>query len=401
MAKLTKRTVEAARSGDTDFFVWDDRIAGFGLRIRSSGKRTFIVQYRTPEGRQPRRVLGHYPVLTADQARDEAKEWLRNARRGDDPALARDKSRRAATLTDLCERYGVEHADLHKKDGSIAEDRRIAQVYIMPALGHNKAVSVSTEDVARLHKSMRGTPYMANRTLALLSAVFNRAEREMRQLRADWINPCRGVRRYQEEKRRRYLAPAELARLGKVLAAATADGLAAADAVAAIRLLIFTGCRRSEVLTLKWDQVDLGARRLRLADSKTGAKDIHLSPPAIKVLQGIEPAEGNPYVFPGRVAGSHMKDLKHAWPKIRERAKLEDVRVHDLRHSFASVGAGAGLSLPIIGALLGHSQPATTARYAHLASDPLQEAVDLVGARLADALDGGEGGEVIPLHRTS
>ena len=172
--------------------------------------------------------------------------------------------------------------------------------------------------------------------------------------------------------------------------------------VAAIRLLILTGARRWEILSLPWSQVDLENRRLRLADSKSGAKEVHLNPPAVEVLRRLTPVEGNPYVIPGRRKGAHMQDLKSAWQKIRDKAGLEDLRLHDLRHSFASVGAGAGLSLPVIGALLGHAQPATTARYAHLASGPLQQAADLVGQHLADALEGGvhkEGGEVVPLGR--
>jgi integrase len=400
--KLTKRQVETARPGEADRFIWDEALPGFGLRLRSSGRRSFIVQYRTREGRSRRRVLGTFPTMTVDEARREARDWLTTAQKGKDPAVTLDLARRAATVRELCQRFLKDHAEPHKKPRSAAEDKRLIDRIVGPALGSRKAAAVCEEDIAQLHKSLRATPYTANRVRALLSAVFNQAEGELRKVKADWINPCRRVKPYKEVKRRRYLAPAELAALGQALTAAEAEGSVEPASVAAIRLLILTGARRWEILSLPWSQVDLEGRRLRLADSKTGAKDIHLNPPAIEVLRGLAPVEGNPYVIPGRREGAHMQDLKSAWQKIRDKAGLEDLRLHDLRHSFASVGAGAGLSLPVIGALLGHTQAATTARYAHLASDPLQEAADLVGRRLAEALEGGgrkEGGEVVPLGR--
>jgi integrase len=413
MAKLTKRLIDGLATPESDTLLWDDGLPGFGLRVRPSGRRAFVVQYRTADGRQRRRTIGTYPVLTVEQARAQAREWLSGAQRGQDPALTRDRNRAATTVAKLCERFLEGHADLHKKASSATEDRRLIERYIKPVLGQQRAPSVTHDDVERLHKSLRETPYQANRMLALLSAVLNQAEPEMRAARPDWMNPCRRVRRFKEEKRRRYLAPAELARLGEALTEAEQDGAVKLvqpdgsvieeavpkEAVVAIRLLVFTGCRRSEILSLPWSAVDLDGRRLRLDDSKTGAKDVYLAPPAVAVLQAIEPSEGNPYVIPGRKKGAHMQELKGAWQRVRARAGLDDVRLHDLRHSFASMGAGVGLSLPIIGALLGHTQAATTQRYAHLASDPLREAADLVGQRLADALGraGAAPDSVVPL----
>jgi integrase len=391
MPKLTKSVVDRVKSETGQLFLWDDDLPGFGMRVLPSGRRSFIVQYRTLDGRQRRRVLGTFPVMTVDQARRLARQWLVNAQRGEDPAEAIDKSRRAATVADLCRRYLDHHAQHHLKPKTANEDRRLIERLIVPALGNRKAVTVSHHDVDQLHRNLKAAPYQANRAVGLLSTIYNQAELELRKVRPDWANPCRKVKRYKEDKRRRYLSAAELARLGQTLAAAELEGLAEPESIAAIRLLIFTGCRRGEILSLQWDQVDMQSRRLRLSDSKTGAKDVHLAPPAVEVLQGLRP----------RDKGTHMQDLKGAWQRIRDRAELPDVRLHDLRHSFASVGAGAGLSLPIIGALLGHSQPATTARYAHLASDPLQEAADLVGSRLEDALKGGgaAGGDVVKLPR--
>jgi integrase len=400
MAKLTKRSVESLRPTESDRFVWDDSQPGFGVRVPPSGRRSFIVQYRTAEGRQRRRVVGRFPVMTVEQARRAAREWLVSAQRGGDPAEGIDISRQAASLGELCDRYIEEHGELHKKASSLYEDKRLIKARIKPALGSRKAASINQSDVQSLHRGMKATPYQANRVLALLSTIYSRTEGELRRGRPDWLNPCRGVNRFKEEKRRRYLAPAELARLGEALSVAEAKGLAEPEAIAAIRLLIFTGCRRSEILSLEWDEVDIENRQQHLPDSKSGAKDVQLPPPAIEVLLSLTRKPKNPYVITGRRKGSHLTDVKGPWSRIRDLAGLKELRLHDLRHSFASVGAGAGLSLPIIGALLGHSQPATTARYAHLARNPLQEAADLVGQRLADAMKGdrADGGEVVELR---
>ena len=183
----------------------------------------------------------------------------------------------------------------------------------------------------------------------------------------------------------------ELAHLGEVLTEAEHTGTELPSAIAAIRLLLFSGCRRSEILTLQWEHVDFERQCLRLQESKTGAKTVYLSPPALEVLTGTERQEGNPYVIRGAKPGAHLVNLTKPWMRIRARAGLDDVRLHDLRHSFASVAVAGGLSLPLIGALLGHTQPQTTARYAHLAADPLRQATDLVGRRIAAAMEPTQG----------
>ena len=293
MPKLTKRLIDSLRPADDDQFAWDDELAGFCVRVRPSGRRSFVVQYRTPERRQRRRVIGTYPTMTVDQARRAAREWLVDAQKGEDPAEAQDISRQAETVSDLCERFLAHHAALHKKPQSAREDRRIIERYIKPAMGRRFAASVTQKDVESLHKSLKTAPYQANRVLALLSTIFNMAEPELRRSRSDWVNPCRWVKRFAEEKRRRYLSSAELARLGQALATAETERSEWPWAIAAIRLLIFTGCRRSEILTLRWDEVDFEAHRLRLADSKTGAKDIYLGPPALEVLENLQRVDGN------------------------------------------------------------------------------------------------------------
>jgi integrase len=235
--------------------------------------------------------------------------------------------------------------------------------------------------------------------MAVLSKMLNLAEKWGE--RPDGSNPCRHVEKYRERKRERFLSQAELARLGEALAEAERNGSESPYAIAAIRLLILTGARVSEILTLEWGHVDFERACLRLPESKSGAKVVHLSPPARELLASLPRIEGNPYVLPGLKERAHLVNLEAPWRRIRARASLEDVRLHDLRHSFASVGAGAGLSLPVIGALLGHSQPGTTARYAHLATDPLKQANNVIGTRIATALEGkakGGGAEVSALR---
>ena len=235
---------------------------------------------------------------------------------------------------------------------------------------------------------MRATPGAANRTLALLSKMFNLAEKW--GLRPDGSNPCRHIEKYPERRIDRFLSNAELADLGKVLAEDEYGRTELPSSIAAIRLLLFTGCRLSEILTLRWEHVDFENQYLRLPESKTGPKLVYLSPPALDLLSDLKREDDNPFVILGRKPGTHQVNLRKPWGRIRKKAGLEDVRIHDLRHSFASMAVAGGLSLPVIGALLGHSQPATTARYAHLADDPLRQAANIAGGRIAAAMKGGK-----------
>jgi integrase len=289
------------------------------------------------------------------------------------------------TIADLGQRYLDEHARPKKKPSSVKADLCNLKNHILPALGRREIADVSRADVARLHHSMRETPGGANRTLALLSKMFNLAERW--GLRPDGTNPCRHVERYRERKLERFLSDEELARLGKALERAERDGLASRSGVAAMRLLIFTGCRSSEILGLRWEHVDQQRRLLRLPDSKTGARIVPINAPALAVLSQLE-GNGLPWVLPGRRDGSHLVNLSKPWDSIRKLAHLEGLRLHDLRHSFASVGASTGLGLPTIGRLLGHTQAATTQRYAHLADDPLRKASEAIAAHLEKAMKG-------------
>lgn len=387
MPKLIKRSVDAARPGPRESFVWDDELPGFGLRVFPSGRKTFFVQYRARgQSRTRRYVLGPYGVLTPADARDLAIEVLAQVRKGRDPSEERRVEAHAPTVGDLCARYLKDYAEGRKKPRSVAEDRRLIDDFIKPALGRRKLRAVTRLDIVRLHNSLQDTPYQANRVLAVVSRMFNLAERW--GLRPDGSNPVRHVDRFAERKRERFLSEAELARLGKTLADAERAQTETAATVAAVRLLVFTGCRLGEILALRWQDVDFERRCLRLPDSKTGARVVPLNAPALQVLADLERGE-SPWVIRGRKQGASLVNLGKPWRRIRESARLSDVRIHDLRHSFASVAAGTGHSLVVIGALLGHRQATTTHRYAHLSDDPVRAASERVGRRIAAAMGRG------------
>ncbi len=316
-----------------------------------------------------------------------AQQWLSDVQQGTDPASTQEAVRKAPTVAELAERYLNEHARVKKKPGSIRPDEYNIRCHVLPALGKKKVADVTRADIAELHYAMRATSGAANRVLALLSKMFNLAEQW--GYRPDNSNPVSHIERYKEKRFERFLSAEELARLGDVLAEAERTQSEYPSVIAAIRLLIFTGARLSEILELQWGYVDFDNACLRLPDSKSGAKVIYLSAPALSVLYHIDRHENNPYVIVGREPLSHLVNLRKPWARIRAKAGLDDFRLHDLRHSFASVGAGLGVSLPIIGKMLGHTQAATTQRYAHLAADPVKEATDKIGETIAAALQGG------------
>ena len=246
--------------------------------------------------------------------------------------------------------------------------------------------SVTTVDVAELHGSLSHIPYQANRTLGVLSKMMNLAGTW--GMRDRHSNPCEDIERYPEHKRERFLSPGELERLGKTLTAAEGSETETKYAIAAFRILLLTGCRLSEIQTLEWRHVDLLQKELRLPDSKTGAKTVHLGDAAVALLETLPRVKDNPYVIVGKKEKTHLTDLQHPWQRIREAAGLDDVRIHDLRHTFASSGLLVGEGLAMIGKLLGHTQVQTTARYAHLAADPVKQAATKISDRLALALFG-------------
>lgn len=452
--KITKRIVDAI---EPNTIIWDSEIKGFGVR-RRSGVTTFVLKYRAG-GRQRWYKLGMYPNMPTEDARRQAKIEAGAIEKGADPAATRYATRAAPTVADLCERFLSEHSRQHKKLASIAADERNIRNHVLPILRTLKVADVKRADVDRLKTAIakgktardekpdrkhariivRGGQGAANRTVTLLHKIFSMAE--LWGWRPEGSNPCARIAKYRERGCERFLSADELARLGEVLTRFGRDGLETPQTVAAIRLLIFTGCRRDEVLTLRWEYFESERQCLRLPDSKTGAKTIYLAPPALEVLAGLARVERNPFVIVGTKKGEHLVGIEKAWQRIRQRTTLEiwkadkdagaliaelekergapltcadvlraaksrklalpagmlDVRLHDLRHSFAAVGAGSGLSLHMIGKLLGHSQPQTTARYAHLAADPLRSAAEVIGARIAAVMSGQPAASVVEI----
>lgn len=386
MPKLTKGRVEKAPVKEKDYILWDDQLPGFGLRVYPSGRRQYIVQYRS-QGRRPKRRIGWHGQLTTEQARIQAQQWLASVAAGDDPAGIRDAIRQSPTLSDLARRYLEQHARVKKKPGSARPDEYNLRLHILPKLGNLKVATITLNDIAILHHSMQDTPGAANRCLSLLSKMFNLAEQW--GLRAQGTNPVRGITRYRERRMQRFLQASELQRLGEAIREVDHAQLESPYALAAIRLLLYTGARLNEILSLIWEQVDLERGIAYLEDSKTGAKPLYLPPAALDVLRCLERQYDNPYVICGRKPGSHLVGLARPWYRVRKRAGLSDVRLHDLRHTFASWGASNGMSLPIIGRLLGHQHPGTTQRYAHLQDDPVYRAGDLIAHAISTAMEEG------------
>ena len=375
-----------------------DAVRGFGVRITAAGAKSFVLNY-TIAGRERRYTIGAYPAWTVLVARKEAGRLRREIDGGHDPLGTREAEREAPTVADLSDRYLAEHAI---KKRTAADDESMIRRIVRPELGARKVASIAFADVDRLHrKATERGGYAANRLLALLSKMFALAIRW--EMRTD--NPAKGVERNSEERRYRYLTGEELRRLTEALA--THPNQIAANAV---RLLLLTGARRGEVLGATWDQFDLDVGIWIKPSSHTKQKREHrvpISAPARQLLTEMRVeaerrakarsrAEVSLFVFPARVGDGPMVEIKTAWARLCTAAGLKGVRLHDLRHTYASVLASAGLSLPVIGALLGHTQPGTTARYAHLFDDPLRAATDR-----AAAIIGGqhEAGEVVPMGR--
>ncbi len=376
MPKLTKRLVETLSAQDKDVIVWDSEVKGFFCKVTPTGKRSYFLYYRTQDGRQRKPKIGDHGVMTCEEARTMAQRWLNEVAQGGDPSAQKSLLKSLPTVKELAERYMREYAP-RKKELSKKDDERLWNHYIIPFMGGHKVSTVARQDIIALHSSLKHFPIRANRVLSLLSKAFNLAE--LWGYRPDASNPCRHVKKYAEIKRERFLSQEEIKTLLGVLEEEERGGKELPQALDALRLLLLTGCRLNEILTLRWQEVDVDKQCLFLADSKRGKRTVYLSPPALALLQRIPREKDHPYVIAGKNKQAHLINLQKPWRRIRKKAGLEDVRIHDLRHTFASVAAANGLSLPIIGALLGHTQTQTTARYAHLVGQPLLEAVGKVG----------------------
>jgi integrase len=381
MIKISKRNVEALEVQDRDVDHFDEDLKGFGVRVRPSGRKTYFVMMRH-KCVMRRFTIGSHGAVTAEAARLKAKQIISDLAIDKNPTAEQDAVRNSVTVRSLGERFIDEYVPCHLKPSTAGEYKRCVEIFINPEIGTMKLVSVERTDIAKIHHQLRHIPYQANRVLGVLSIMFNLAESW--NLRPAFTNPCRGVRKYKEKKRERFLSREELGRLGEAL---RIEEEFTPSAVACIRLLLLSGCRLGEIQTLKWSYLDLDTCLAFLPDSKTGRKTLYLGSVAVKLLRTIPRRRDNPYVVTGDVEGQHLTDMQKPWRRIRKLAELPDVRIHDLRHTFASSGVALGQGLPIIGKLLGHSQPQTTARYAHLAASPALEVADKISESLADLIE--------------
>ena len=383
--KLTKRAVEALKANGVDTVYWDGELTGFGVRVRKSGRKNYVLQTRV-DGKLRWFTIGQHGRVTVDEARAAALEILAATNKGIDPRDANAKRDAEPVMAELGRRFLEEYVPVHCKPSTQGEYRRSVELFIDPAIGDKRISAVQRKDIAKLHHDMRDKPYQANRTLGVLSKMFSLAE--VWGLRPDGSNPCRHVKRYKERNRERFLSPEETERLGEVLREAEDE---MPSAVAAFRLLLLTGCRLSEIQFLRWEYVKDDC--IELPDAKTGGRVVPLGPEARTILAGLSREDDNPWVIAGRLPGSHITDLQKPWRRIRARAGLEDVRIHDLRHSYASRALALGESLTMIGKLLGHTQVQTTARYAHLARESIQTAAARITGSIGGNLSSNQGTE--------
>ena len=416
-ARLTKSIVDRATVD-----VWCGKLSGFGVRVHPTGKKVFTLLYRMPGSRVMKRLtLGAYGAMTVDEARNAAQRALGEIRSGVDPADAKKAKRDAQTVADVGTDY-LADVEARRKPITAKEYARLWNKHVVPTMGNVKVTDVTTSQVSALHRKMRATAYVANRVLALLGAFFTYAEQQ--GLRTKHTNPAHDVKFYPEHARERFLTPNEVARLSDALARAEKDGLPVPPvqkqqkrgmskkrrekltgqkrgpykrdeskktvrpmnpfAVAAIRFLLLSGWREREALTLKWSDIDTERKVATLADTKTGRSQRVLGAAALSLLDELPRVSGSPYVFPGTKEGQPLVEINRVWYSVRHAAELDEVRLHDLRHSFASTVASAGGSLLMIGKLLGHVDSKTTVKYAHLLDDPVRAAADSTAAQLSE-----------------
>ena len=362
MPKLTKRYVENIVPFTKEKFHWDDSYKGFGVRVSPRGRKTFVVQYR--EGSRTRRMsLGTFGNLTIEEARKKAKRILGEVASGHDPAEKIKIFRNTPTMAIACERFLKEHVATRLKPSTQKEYRRNIELYILPKFRTFKVNEISQDDIAQWHYALSDKPYQANRNLGVLSRLFNLCE--VWGYRTEGTNPCRNVKKFKEKKREVFLSKPEISNLIQVLDTCIEKKMETIFVASAFKLLLLTGCRLSEIQTLQWCYIK--QRHIELPESKTDYKRLPLSPLALSIIAEIPHLEDNPFVIAGTLPGRHISDLQKPWRRIRKRAGIQHIRIHDLRHTFASHAVMSGHSLPIIAKLLGHTQIQTTMRYAHLA----------------------------------
>ena len=416
---LTKRSVDACAATDKRYDVWDSQVPGFGLRVGTSGVKTFVVRYRADGGGRsaPRRyvTVGRYGAVTVEQARKKAQQILAEATVGEDPAMKRNAKRDELKMTGLVDLYEKEGCFIQrgKRQGEPMKERTktytIARLrhHVVPLLGIKRVSEISVGEIERFFRDVatgksasdtkigyrkrivvRGGDGAARKVFRDLSAVFSFAVRRG----IIEANPCeKAVVRKTDNRRERFLSIDEIKQLGKALDELEAEGMNL-KALKITRLWVLTGCRRQEIAELKWDEIDFERGLLVLADSKTGRSVRPLAAAAIKLLKTIQRSEDSDFVFPAESAEGYFQGTKKAWPKIVKQANLEGVTPHTLRHTMGAIATSSGEALALTGAILGHANMRSTMIYAHVEIDPARKAADRVGNRLASALIGSQSG---------
>ena len=425
MPRLTKRFVESISPTGKDRVYWDDRMPGFGLRVQPSGIRAYVVQYRNAQRRSRRLTIGKHGAVTAEGAREIARQILNEVHdRKDprDPVADRRALIKAPTMNDLLDQYLTEHVQKRNRRRTQEEVKRLVARHIRPQLGKHKVAAVTRQDVAKLHRTLGGTPRQANFVLAICSKAFGLAE--VWDMRPDGSNPCRRIERYPESERERFLSAEELSRLGTTLRLAESDGLPwtineagpkskhlpkvenrrtlySRVTTAAIQLLLFTGCRLSEVLNLEWERVNFDDGTIALSETKSDRMGnairhvVAMNAPARKILKSLPGPKYSPWVLPSRNDPTRPLSktaIEGAWQRIRTAADISDVRLHDLRHTVGTYAGQSGANAFLVRDLLRHKNLSMTGRYVNRAADPLRTLTDQVGRRIAAGLEGDSAG---------
>lgn len=390
--KLTKRTIDAARAGDKEIFLWDTEVRGFGLRVKPSGTKTYLIQYRNAQRRTRKLAIGQHGPLAPDEARKIARQLLADVARGADPSAERKAIKDAETVAKLLERFETDHIARNLAASTAGVWRYLIATHIRPALGLFLVDAVTRQDIIKLHRSIPGSGRQANNVLTVLSSMFARAEEW--GARQEGTNPVKGVQRHKENARERFLSDEEITRLGKALAVAEETGSEHPSHLAAVRLLLFSGARASEVLTLEWRHVDQERGLVAFPGVKGGERVGHpVSSHVLDILKAQSRVTGSPWVLPmptDQEKPMPYHQLRRCWDRLRTAAGLEDVHLHDLRHTVGTLGGQSGANAFMVRDLLRHRTVAMTSRYANRDNDPLRELSDKVSSRIAVALGQGQ-----------
>jgi integrase len=411
MPKLTKRSVESFEPGGRAAVVrYDDKLAGFGVRVMPSGRRYYFVRYRNKHGRSRWFTIGEHGKITVAAARTKAKQIFQAVVDGADPSSEREAFRAAPTVNDLLDRYIADHVDQRNRPTTRASFKGIVERDIRPELGPLKVAAVTRQDIDKLHRAKAATPRQANLIVAICSRAFSLAE--LWEMRPEGSNPCSKIERYPENHRERFLSADELGRLGATLRQAETVGLPwkaggctlyRRVTTGAIELLLYTGCRLSEVLNLQWEHVDFDTSTIALEETKSGRPQlVTMNAPARQVLKVLEAAKASEWVLPSvssSIRPLSKASIEAAWHRLRTVAQLNDVRLHDLRHTVGTYAGQSGANAFLVRDLLRHKNLAMTGRYVNRSDDPVRTLSDQVGERIAAGLAGRKVADVVPLKR--